>query len=213
MLGPPSAGKGTQSELLSKEYGVPKISTGEILRQAVKSDTPLGEKARGYLNQGLLVPDELVVEIVEKRLSEPDAREGFILDGFPRTISQAEALDTFLKVCGWKLDAVVDLQIEDEVLIQRFAGRRVCENCGATYHTVHNPPKTPDVCDKCKGHLVQREDDKIDTVKQRIEVYHKVTKPLIDYYTSADLLFTIDASQGIDAVFSEIKSKLRSEHR
>lgn len=208
MLGPPSAGKGTQSELLSKEFGIPKISTGEILRQAVKSDTALGERTRGYLKEGSLVPDEVVVEIVEKRLCEPDAHGGFILDGFPRTISQAESLDVFLRDMGNELDAIIDLEVDDDVLIERFAGRRVCEVCGATYHVRHNPPKVLGSCDKCGGSLIQREDDKIETVKERIKVYHKETEPLIDYYKRTGLILRIDASRGINAVFEEIKSKL-----
>ena len=212
MLGPPSAGKGTQSELLAKEFNIPKISTGEMLRQAVKSDTELGEKTRGYLKEGSLVPDEVVVEIVEKRLQKPDAHEGFILDGFPRTISQAESLDIFLEKLGRKLDAVLDLEVEDDALIERFAGRRVCEVCGATFHITHNPPKESGVCDICGGKLILREDDKIETVKQRIQVYHRVTEPLIGYYRKANSLVRIDASRDIDTVFREIMGKLRGEH-
>lgn len=210
MLGPPSAGKGTQSEALAKEFCTPKISTGDILRQAVKSDSPLGEKVRSYLKSGLLVPDEVIVDIVKERLKEKDALKGFILDGFPRTIGQAESLKIFLEDIGESLDAVVDLEVDDGVLIERFSGRRVCEACGATFHIDSHPPEVSGVCDMCKGVLIQREDDKVSTVKQRIEVYHKNTEPLIGYYSAYKLILRIDASQDIDTVFYDIKTKLQN---
>ncbi len=181
MLGAPGAGKGTHALLLSKEYNIPQISTGDILRSHIKNETDLGKKAKKYMDKGLLVPDELVVEIVKKRIQEEDCKEGFILDGFPRTIPQAEALDKALEELAIALDKVVNIDVPDEVIIKRMAGRRVCSNCGASYHIENKKPLKENICDECGSELKQREDDKEETVRKRLQVYEEQTKPLIEY--------------------------------
>ena len=186
MLGAPGAGKGTHALLLSKEYNIPQISTGDILRSHIKNETDLGKKAKKYMDKGLLVPDELVVEIVKKRIQEEDCKEGFILDGFPRTIPQAEALDKALEELAIALDKVVNIDVPDEVIIKRMAGRRVCSNCGASYHIENKKPLKENICDECGSELKQREDDKEETVRKRLQVYEEQTKPLIEYYEKGE---------------------------
>lgn len=211
MLGPPGAGKGTQSKRIAEKFNIPHISTGDIFRKAIKEKTPLGEKAVDYLEKGLLVPDEIVVGIVEERLKESDCSKGFVLDGFPRTMDQVKGLEDFMANSGIKLDYVVNIQVDQEALIERFTGRRMCQNCGATFHINYNPPKTQGTCDKCGADLIIRKDDQIETVKKRLEVYDESTAPLIDFYKSKNLLVDIDGSKPIDDVFGDIDSRLRGE--
>lgn len=210
-LGPPGAGKGTQAKRLAALLVVPHISTGDLLRQKKKEDSPLGMQIRKIMASGQLISDEIVIEIVKDRLSRPDCKRGFILDGFPRTISQAEALEKVLEKMGITLDAVVYIDVPEEELIKRISGRRVCENCGEEYHIIFNPPKVDGICDKCGGKLIQREDDKEEVVKKRIEVYNKSTAPLIDYYKKRELLKKIDGLSPIDKVFENIKKALNIE--
>ena len=207
-LGPPGAGKGTQAKKLVELLGIPQISTGDILREKKKEDSPLGKQIREIMAQGKLVPDEIVVEIVKERLAKPDCEKGFILDGFPRTIPQAEALDKVLEEMGKKLDAVVYIEVPEEELIKRISGRRVCEKCGQEYHIIYKPPKVEGVCDKCGGRLIQREDDKEEVVRKRIEVYNESTAPLIDYYEKKGLLKRINGVASMDEVFESIKRAL-----
>ncbi len=207
-LGPPGAGKGTQAKKLVQLLGIPQISTGDILREKRKEDSPLGRQIREIMASGKLVPDEIVIEIVKERLSQPDCEKGFILDGFPRTIPQAEALDKVLEEMGKKLDAVVYIEVPEEELIKRISGRRVCEKCGEEYHIIFKPPKVEGVCDKCGGKLIQREDDKEEVVKKRIEVYNESTAPLIDYYEKKGLLKRINGVAPMEEVFESIKRAL-----
>ncbi|RBP44900.1 adenylate kinase [Garciella nitratireducens] len=209
LLGPPGAGKGTQAEKIVSQFTIPHISTGDILRKNLKESTPLGLKAKEYMDKGLLVPDALVVEIIKDRLAQEDCVRGFLLDGFPRTVTQAKDLDNVLKEMKISLDAVLNIIVDASLLIDRITGRRICKNCGATYHITFNPPKTKGKCDICNGELYQREDDKKETVKKRLEVYTKETQPLIDYYQQKNLLETINGQQSIDKVFEEIKEKLQ----
>ena len=188
LLGAPGAGKGTQAEILCKELNIPTISTGNILRAAIKNGTPTGLKAKSFMDAGQLVPDEVIIGIVTERLAEADCAGGYILDGVPRTIAQAEALEQG----GIQFDAVVSIEISDETIMERMSGRRVCESCGASYHLVAVPPKTPGVCDSCGGKLVQRKDDAPETVKARLEVYHKETEPLKDFYAQRGLLKSVE---------------------
>jgi adenylate kinase len=204
LLGPPGAGKGTQGELLVKKYKIPHVSTGDILRAAIKEETELGQKAKVYVERGELVPDGLVVGIVKERLAREDAASGFLLDGFPRTPAQAEALDASLREMGMQLTAVINVDVDTEILLERLTGRRVCRDCGATYHIKFNPPTVRCVCDKCGGELYQREDDAAETVRQRLEVYRKQTEPLIAYYKEQNILYTVDGSQEIEQVFADI---------
>ena len=211
LLGPPGAGKGTQAVNIVKKYNIPHISTGDMFRKNIKEGTELGRKAKEYMDKGLLVPDELTVAIVKDRLSEKDCQEGFLLDGFPRTVNQADALDTELKNLNYELDYVVNIDVEKEVLIDRAVGRRVCKDCGATYHIKFNPSKNENICDVCGGELIQRKDDTIETVAKRIEVYLEQTEPLIDYYTNKGILINIDGKQDIDKVFEDIVVSLGRE--
>lgn len=213
LLGPPGAGKGTQASGIVEQYNVPHISTGDIFRKNIKEETSLGKKVKEILDQGLLVPDELVVEIVEDRLKKDDAVAGFLLDGFPRTENQAAALDKALAQAGSKLDRVINIDVEKEILVERAVGRRICKSCGATYHITFNPPKQQGVCDLCGGELYQRPDDNEETVSKRIEVYLNQTQPLIDYYQKRGLLSTVDGKQDIKKVFADIKQALESEAR
>jgi len=190
---------------------VPHISTGDIFRKNIKENTELGRKAKEYMDKGLLVPDELVVAIVEDRLKEADASEGFLLDGFPRTENQAQALDTALEKMDTKLDKVINIEVDKSILVGRAVGRRICKNCGATYHIEFNKPKQEGICDLCQGELFQRSDDTEETVSKRIEVYLNETQPLIDYYTKKDILVTIDGQQDINKVLEDIVSALGSE--
>ena len=188
LLGPPGAGKGTQAEILNKKLGIPTISTGNILRAAVKNGTPVGLKAKEYMDAGKLVPDEVIIGVISERLAEADCRNGFILDGVPRTIPQAEALEK----AGISFDAVVSIEISDEEIVERMAGRRVCTACGAPYHVKNMPPKVEGVCDACGGKLEARADDKPEVVRDRLQVYHKETAPLKDFYAARNLLITVD---------------------
>ena len=194
LLGAPGAGKGTQAEILCKELNIPTISTGNILRAAIKNGTPTGLKAKSFMDAGQLVPDEVIIGIVTERLAEADCAGGYILDGVPRTIAQAEALEQG----GIKFDAVVSIEISDETILERMSGRRVCESCGASYHLVAVPPKTPGVCDSCGGKLVQRKDDAPETVKARLEVYHKETEPLKDFYAQRGLLKPVENQPSVE---------------
>lgn len=204
LLGPPGAGKGTQAVRLVEKYEIPHISTGDIFRKNIKEGTELGKKAQEYMNAGALVPDELVVDLVKDRLQQDDCKNGFLLDGFPRTIFQAEKLDEFLSESNLKMDIVINLKVEKEVLIKRLTGRRVCKDCGASYHIVNIPPKKEGVCDICGGELIQRKDDNIETVENRINVYEEQTAPLIGYYKEAGSLVDFDGEASLDEVFDAI---------
>lgn len=204
LLGPPGAGKGTQAVRLVEKYEIPHISTGDIFRKNIKEGTELGKKAQEYMNAGALVPDELVVDLVKDRLQQDDCKNGFLLDGFPRTIFQAEKLDEFLSESNLKMDIVINLKVEKEALIKRLTGRRVCKDCGASYHIVNIPPKKEGVCDICGGELIQRKDDNIETVDNRINVYEEQTAPLIGYYKEAGSLVDFDGEASLDEVFDAI---------
>lgn len=211
LLGPPGAGKGTQAAGIIKNYSIPHISTGDIFRKNIKENTELGLEAKKYMDQGLLVPDELVVRIVKDRLLEEDCKEGFLLDGFPRTCAQADALDAELKEMGIALDSVVNIVVPAEALIQRAVGRRICKTCGATYHIEFNKPEVEGVCDVDGGELFQRDDDNEETVSKRIEVYNEQTQPLIDYYTDKGIIFNVDGLKPIDVVLGEIINELEKK--
>ena len=204
LLGPPGAGKGTQAVRLVEKYEIPHISTGDIFRKNIKEGTELGKKAQEYMNAGALVPDELVVDLVKDRLQQDDCKNGFLLDGFPRTIFQAEKLDEFLSESNLKMDIVINLKVEKEALIKRLTGRRVCKDCGASYHIVNIPPKKEGVCDICGGELIQRKDDNNETVENRINVYEEQTAPLIGYYKEAGSLVDFDGEASLDEVFDAI---------
>ena len=208
MLGAPGAGKGTQAKMLSERYGIPHISTGDIFRMNIKNNTELGQKANGYMDAGQLVPDELVVDLVVDRIKAKDCMKGFILDGFPRTIPQAEALDYALNNQNEKIDYAINVDVPDENIIRRMSGRRACVGCGATYHLVYNPTKKEGVCDVCGEKLILRDDDKPETVQKRLNVYHEQTQPLIDYYNKKEVILTVDGTQDIDVVYSEITKVL-----
>ena len=204
LLGPPGAGKGTQAVRIVEKYNVPHISTGDIFRENIKNGTELGKRAQEYMNKGELVPDDLVIEIATTRLLADDCKNGFLLDGFPRTVYQAEKLDAFLEEHGMKLDKVIDIEVEKEELITRLTGRRVCKSCGASFHVVNIPPKTEGICDNCGGELFQRADDTAETVENRIAVYIEQTMPLVDYYTAAGNVAVIDGALPLDTVFDAI---------
>ena len=208
LLGPPGAGKGTQASSIVEKSNIPHISTGDIYRANIKEGTALGQEAKAYMDKGLLVPDELVVSIVKDRLLKDDCKEGFLLDGFPRTVRQAEALDSELDKMGIKLDRVININADPEILIERAVGRRICRECGATYHVKYNPPKVEGVCDKDGGELYQRDDDTEETVTTRINVYMEQTEPLIDYYKNQGLLLDVDGTRKIEEVFVDITSEL-----
>jgi adenylate kinase len=204
LLGAPGAGKGTQAKMLAKKYDIPHISTGDIFRANIKNETELGKEAKGYMDQGLLVPDELVVALVADRLQEDDAQEGFILDGFPRTIPQAQHLDKTLDEMGTKIDHVIDVDCPDANIVKRLSGRRACIKCGATYHTEHLKPKVEGICDVCGSELVLRDDDKPETVIKRLQVYHEQTQPLIEYYKDKNVLVSVDGKLPIEDTFEII---------
>lgn len=208
MLGAPGAGKGTQAKQIADKYGIPHISTGDIFRTNIKEGTELGKKAKSYMDEGLLVPDELVCELVVDRIQHDDCAKGFILDGFPRTIPQADALTGALEKLGSKIDFALDIDVPDENIIERMSGRRACLNCGATYHIVNIPTKVEGICDRCGEKVVLRDDDKPETVKKRLEVYHAQTRPLIDYYKKQNVLKTVDGTQPMDTVFQVIVETL-----
>ena len=210
MLGAPGAGKGTQAKMIAGKYQVPHISTGDIFRSNIKNGTELGKKAKEYMDQGLLVPDELTVDLVIDRLSQEDCKGGYILDGFPRTIPQAEALDAALSKRGEKMDFAIDVDVPDENIVSRMSGRRACTGCGATYHIVHNPSKKGDTCEVCGETLILRDDDKPETVQKRLTVYHEQTQPLIEYYTKQNILKTVDGTQDMNDVFTAITKILEA---
>ena len=204
MLGAPGAGKGTQAKMIAAKYDIPHISTGDIFRANIKNGTELGKKAKAYMDAGQLVPDELTVELVLDRIKQKDCIKGYILDGFPRTIPQAEALDSALNDRGEKIEYAINVDVPDENIVKRMSGRRACVNCGATYHIVYNPTKEEGICDVCKGELILRYDDKPETVAKRLSVYHDQTQPLIDHYDAKGVLHTVDGTVDIDVVFAEI---------
>lgn len=204
MLGAPGAGKGTQAKKIAEKYAIPHISTGDIFRANIKNGTELGKKAKTYMDQGLLVPDELVVDLVVDRLKQADCENGCVLDGFPRTIPQAEALDKALEAAGQSVDYAINVEVPDENIVNRMSGRRACVSCGATYHIVYAPTKKENICDACQGELILRDDDKPETVQKRLNVYHEQTQPLIDYYTKKNILVEVDGTVDIDDVFATI---------
>lgn len=208
MLGAPGAGKGTQAIKIAEEYSIPHISTGDIFRANIKNNTELGEKAKAYIDKGLLVPDELVVDLVVDRLKNADCSNGYVLDGFPRTIPQAEALDKELTKSGETIDYAIDVEVPDANIVNRMGGRRACPSCGATYHVVYAPTEIEDICDHCKAGLILRDDDKPETVQKRLNVYHEQTQPLIEYYSKQKKLVEIDGTRHIDDVFDSIVAVL-----
>jgi len=205
-LGPPGAGKGTQAKLLSQRMGFLHLSTGDLLREAVKNQTPLGKKAKEYMDRGELVPDELIVQLIEETMPKDG---NVILDGFPRTVNQALALEEMLKGKGEKISKVLFFDVPDEVIIDRLSGRRVCSKCGAVYHVKYNPSKVEGVCDLCGGTLVQRDDDKEEVVRKRLEVYRKQTQPLIEFYQDRGIIYRLDAEKGVEELFEEVKGLVR----
>lgn len=204
MLGAPGAGKGTQAKRIAGKYGIPHISTGDIFRANIKNGTELGQKAKQYMDQGLLVPDELTCDLVMDRIQQDDCMNGFVLDGFPRTIPQAEALDAALQNINQKMDFAIDVDVPDDNIVNRMGGRRACLSCGATYHIEFNPTKAEGVCDACGAQTVLRDDDKPETVQKRLTVYHDQTQPLIDYYSKQDILKSVDGTQPMEDVFQAI---------
>ncbi len=212
LLGPPGAGKGTQAATIINEFNIPHISTGDIFRQNINEGTDLGKEAKAYMEQGLLVPDELVVAIVEDRLRQKDCEQGFLLDGFPRTVPQAEALDKVLKNMGLVLNKVINIEAHKDQLIKRIVGRRICKKCGATFHVEFNPSTRGEECDKCGGQLYQRADDTEATVTTRIDVYLKETQPLINYYKEQGLLYQVNGQKDIKEISSMIIRALRGEN-
>lgn len=207
IMGLPGAGKGTQAERIIDAYGIPHISTGDMFRDAMKNETALGLEAKSYIDKGALVPDDVTNGIVQDRLGEADTASGFLLDGFPRTIEQTEALEEILANLNKKIDAVINIHVKEDVLVERLAGRFICRTCGATYHKVNNPPKVDGTCDRCGGHeFYQREDDKPETVKNRLAVNIEGSKPILDFYDKANLLHTIDGNREIDEVLVDVKA-------
>lgn len=204
MLGAPGAGKGTQAKMIADRFGIPHISTGDIFRANIKNGTELGKEAKKYMDQGLLVPDELTVKILLDRVADKDCADGYVLDGFPRTIPQAEVLDDALTKLGDQIDFAINVDVPDENIIRRMSGRRACISCGATYHIEHIPPKQEGICDRCGKELVLRDDDKEETVKNRLQVYHEQTQPLIEFYSGKGILKTVDGTQDMQNVFDAI---------
>ncbi|MDE7249475.1 MAG: adenylate kinase [Lachnospiraceae bacterium] len=208
MLGAPGAGKGTQAKMIAEKYAVPHVSTGDIFRANIKNGTELGMEAKKYMDQGLLVPDELTVKILLDRVAQEDCQNGYVLDGFPRTIPQAEVLDRALNEIGDKIDYAINVDVPDDNIIRRMGGRRACLSCGATFHVEHIPPKQEGICDTCGKELVLRDDDKPETVKNRLDVYHKQTQPLIDFYQAKGILRTVDGTVDMKDVFAAITAIL-----
>ena len=204
MLGAPGAGKGTQAQMIADKFNIPHISTGDIFRANIKNGTELGKKAKEFMDKGQLVPDELTVQLLLDRVAKDDCKNGYVLDGFPRTIPQADVLDSELTKLGDKVDFAINVDVPDENIVRRMSGRRACLKCGATYHIEHIPPKKEGICDKCGSELVQREDDKPETVQNRLSVYHEQTQPLIDYYDKKNILKTVDGTKDMQEVFSNI---------
>lgn len=207
-MGLPGAGKGTQAEMIKEKYNIPHISTGDMFRQAIKDETELGKKAKAFMDEGALVPDEVTNGIVEERLAKDDCNNGFLLDGFPRTVPQAEALDEITEKQGKRIDYVIHVDVPAEKLVERLTGRRVCPSCGATYHVTNKPPKVEGVCDHDGTELIQRDDDKAETVQKRLEVNIEQTKPLLDFYEEKGVLVTVDGDRAIDEVFADIVAKI-----
>jgi adenylate kinase len=212
LLGPPGAGKGTQAQMIVERYHIPQISTGDILRAAVKEGTPLGKKAKAFMDQGQLVPDEVVIGIIDERLRASDCNSGFILDGFPRTTAQAEALQSILTKIGKSIHHVINIEVDSEELVRRLTGRRTCKNCGAMFHILFHPPKGEGVCDRCGGTLYQREDDKDETIRTRLKEHQKQTAPLIQYYQLKNILRSIQGVGGQDQIFERIVHQLGMTH-
>lgn len=208
LMGPPGAGKGTQADFIKQQYPIPHISTGDMFRDAVSRGTELGKEAKKYMDAGKLVPDEVTIGIVEERLAESDCKDGFLLDGFPRTTNQAEALDQALSAVGRKIQAAINIAVPNDILIERMSGRISCQECKTVYNLKTNPPAQTGICDKCGGQLVQRSDDQGETVAKRLEVYLEQTNPLLDYYQKQDVLYEVDGDRDSKAVFTEIKSLL-----
>ena len=208
MLGAPGAGKGTQAKMIAEKYSIPHVSTGDIFRANIKEQTELGMEAKKYMDQGLLVPDELTVKILLDRVAKDDCKNGYVLDGFPRTIPQAEVLDKAVSELNESIDFAINVDVKDENIIRRMSGRRACLKCGATYHIEHIPPKKEGICDKCGSELVLRDDDKPETVEKRLKVYHEQTQPLIDYYNKKGILREVDGAQDMKDVFNAIVSTL-----
>ncbi len=209
IMGPPGAGKGTQASRITSFFEIPHISTGDMFRAEIKQASELGKRIKSYLDTGQLVPDEVTVEVIKKRLQQADTQKGFLLDGFPRTIPQAEALDGILKEMGRSLDLVINIKVDPQVLLDRMTGRRVCQKCGATYHVVNQPPRVEGVCDLCEGELYQRSDDTVETVSNRLDVYQKQTAPLLEYYQQRGIVAEVNGEQSIDDVFKEIEQLIR----
>lgn len=209
LLGAPGAGKGTQAKSIVDKYGIPQIATGDMLREAVNKGTDLGKKAKEYMDKGELLPDEIVIGIVKERLKQDDAQKGFILDGFPRTIKQAEELDKILSELNMELDAVINVAVPEDEVVRRIVNRRSCRNCGAVYHLIYKPPKEEGKCDYCGGELYQRDDDKEETVRDRYNVYRQQTEPLIEYYSKQDLVKNVDGTKDIDEVTQDVMNILK----
>ncbi len=210
LMGLPGAGKGTQADMIVEKYGIPHISTGDMFRAAMKDGTELGLEAKSFMDKGELVPDEVTIGIVRERLGKPDCNKGFLLDGFPRTVTQAEALENILSDLGKKMDYVVNISVDKNILMERLTGRRICKNCGATYHLIFNPPNEEGICDRCQGELYQRADDNAETVQNRLDVNVKQAQPLIDFYDKHGYLKTINGQQDIEKVFADIDDLLGS---
>lgn len=206
LLGAPGAGKGTQSEFIVDRYGIPALSTGNILREAVKNGTPVGKQAKGYMDAGELVPDDVIIGVIKERMEQPDAQKGFILDGVPRTVAQAEALEKL----GVDIDLVLDIEVDDANIIERLSGRRVCEKCGATYHTLFKPSQKPEVCDRCGGRLIIRKDDEPETIKARLATYHQQTEPLVEFYKKRGKLVEIEGSYSVEKTRERIAEELEA---
>lgn len=213
LLGPPGAGKGTQGQYLTERLGIPKISTGDMLRDGADAGTAVGLEAKGFTDQGRLVPDELILGLVKKRLSEPDAANGYLLDGFPRTVAQAEALESWLGELGQNLDAVVDLRVEDDVIVKRISDRRICSHCHETYHLVGRPPRQNGICDKCGHQLVQRDDDRAELVRERLRIYHERTEPVTSFYSQRELLIPIPGDRPVEEVTEAIIRAIETRSR
>jgi len=212
LVGPPGAGKGTQAEILTKKLAIPHISTGDMFRKALKEQTPLGMEAKKYMDAGKLVPDSVTIGLVKERLAQPDCQAGFLLDGFPRTVPQADALEETLQELGVKLDGVINIDVDRQELLDRLTGRRVCSVCGATYHVSSNPSKAGDKCEKCQGELIQRSDDTEATVSNRLNVYDEQTAPLVEYYQKKGLLLNINGSRPVEEVAQQILKALGSDN-
>nr|WP_218901924.1 adenylate kinase [Streptomonospora nanhaiensis] len=210
MVGPPGAGKGTQAQILASELSIPKVSTGDIFRANVSGGTELGKQAKAYMDRGDLVPDEVTNAMVRDRLAQQDAQGGFLLDGFPRNVAQAETLNKILDDLGERLDAVLELKVDEEEIVKRLSGRRSCRNCNNVQHVVYDPPATEDVCDVCGGELFQREDDREEVVRHRLDVYHEQTEPLVSFYANEGILVTIEATGPVDEVTARAKAALRN---